>query len=98
MSKIDLISNAIQVASNELWREKLKDMPEPFYFDDETLVNACTIFMDVVLDRLWQQQEQENIPLEHRIQQAAKLGLDIRMLIRDNISVDTHELYKLVNK
>ena len=52
------------------------------------------IFMSVLMDKIWELQQDETIDLQDRINMANKAGEDIRKLIKTYTNIDTHELYK----
>lgn len=51
------------------------------------------IFMSVLMDKIWELQEDENIDLEDRIKMVEKVGEDIRKLVKTYTNIDTYELY-----
>lgn len=52
------------------------------------------IFMSILIDKIWELQESENIDMEDRINMANKVGEEIRKLIKTYTNIDCHELYK----
>lgn len=50
------------------------------------------IFSSVVLDKLFDFQEKENIPLDIREDMAVKCGSEIRELVKKYCNIDPHEL------
>ena len=55
---------------------------------------ATKIFMSAVLDKMWELQKHEDIPMESRAAMATKAGESIRELINIYTGIDTFELYK----
>ena len=49
--------------------------------------------MNVMLDKMFDLQDLESIDLNNRSEMAAKLGDDIRNLIKIYTDIDTHNLY-----
>jgi hypothetical protein len=63
-------------------------------FDDEGFRASVYIFQSVLLDKMWELQEKENISIEVREDMATKCGKNIRSLIKTFTNIDTFELYK----
>ena len=63
-------------------------------FDDEGFRASVYIFQSVLLDKMWELQEKENISIEIRSDMATKCGESIRNLIKTFTDIDTHNLYK----
>jgi hypothetical protein len=55
---------------------------------------GCKIFMSVLMDKIWELQEKEGIPMEERIKMVEKVGNEVRQLIKTYTDIDTHDLYK----
>lgn len=52
------------------------------------------IFMSVMMDKIYELQEKEDIPFKHREEMAFKCGLEIRDIVKKYTDIDTHDLYK----
>ena len=63
-------------------------------FTEDGFKGAVKIFVDVMMDRMWRLQCNENMSLEDKSKMATKLGNEIRSLIKTYTDIDTHELYK----
>jgi hypothetical protein len=63
-------------------------------YGDSALRSASQIFIDVVMDKMFDLQESENIPLEERSVMAKKCGLEIRKLLKTYCNVDSYDFYK----
>lgn len=63
-------------------------------FTDDGFRAALKIFMDVIMDKTWELQENEGMGLEDRKKMVGKLGDDIRQLIKTYTDIDTFEMYK----
>lgn len=55
---------------------------------------ATKIFMSVLMDKMWELQEREGIPMEDRGNMATKAGEEIRKVVKIYTNIDTHEMYK----
>ncbi|MDA3781160.1 MAG: hypothetical protein PF487_13185 [Bacteroidales bacterium] len=51
------------------------------------------IFMSVMMDKVWELQQNEKITMDDRIKMVEQLGKDVRKLIKIYTDIDTHELY-----
>jgi hypothetical protein len=54
---------------------------------------ATKIFMSALMDKMYDLQEKENIPVESRLEMANKAGEDLRKLINTYTGIDTYKLY-----
>ena len=63
-------------------------------FDDQAFRASIYIFQSVILDKMWELQEKENISIEIREDMAKKCGENIRSLIKTFTNIDTFDLYK----
>jgi len=52
------------------------------------------IFMSVLLDKMWELQQEEIIDMEDRGNMAQKAGEDIRALVKTYTGIDSFDLYK----
>ena len=63
-------------------------------FDNEGFRASIFIFQSALLDKMWELQEKENLPIETRADMAEKCGEAIRSLVKTFTDIDTHNLYK----
>lgn len=54
------------------------------------------IFISVMMDKIWELQTNEKIPIEERMKMAQKCGEDVRALVKTYTDIDTHSLYKTI--
>lgn len=54
---------------------------------------AVKIFQSVLLDRIWELQQKENMPRRDRINMVEQAGKDIRKLIKTYADIETFDLY-----
>ena len=88
--KISPILNEIE---HTLWEfETYSD--EKTEYSIEGFRSGCKIFMSVLMDKMWELQEKENIPMEDRKKMVHSAGSEVRELIKKYCDIDTFELYK----
>ena len=63
-------------------------------FTDNGVRAACKIFIDAVMDKMWDKQEKGNKSIDDRIKEAEILGYKIRAMVLEHTGIDTHEFYK----
>lgn len=71
-----------------LWESEGK--PE---FTFEGFRAATKIFMDVIMDKIWELQVDEKIDMETREAMAVKCGEDLRKLIKTYTNLDSFDFY-----
>ena len=54
---------------------------------------AIKIFMSVLMDKIWELQQDEKIDMKDRINMVQKAGEDVRELIKTYTDIDCHKLY-----
>ena len=75
-----------------LWEfESYGDRPE---YTIEGFRAGIKIFMSILMDKMWELQENEEMSQEDRENMAIKLGNDIRKLIKTYTDINTIDLYK----
>lgn len=52
------------------------------------------IFMSVLMDKIWELQQNEGIEMKDRLNMVQKAGEDVRNLIKTYTNIDCHDLYK----
>lgn len=88
--KLSTILNEIESA---IWESDSQKGLPPNY-TTEGFRSAIKIFMSAIMDKIWNLQEAENIPIEARMDMVKKCGEDIRQLVKTYTNIDTHDLYK----
>ena len=63
-------------------------------YTEEGFRAALKIFMSVLMDKIWELQENENIDIQDRLNMVLKAGKDIRKLIKTYTNIDTFDLLK----
>ena len=64
-------------------------------FTKEGLIAGIFIFQSVVMDKMFELQDSEDIPLNIREDMATKCGYEIRDLIKKYCNIDTHQLFNI---
>ncbi len=54
---------------------------------------ATKIFMSVLMDKIWELQQDEKFDMQDRLNMVQKAGDDVRNLIKTYTDIDTFELY-----
>ena len=76
-----------------LWEFELNSGIKPEYTTDGFRA-GIKIFMSVLMDKIWELQQDEKITMEDRINMVQKAGEDVRKLVKTYTDIDCHELYK----
>lgn len=87
------LSNILVEIEDTLWEFEANGGLKPEYTIDGFRA-GIKIFMSVLMDRIWELQQDDKIDLQDRLNMANKAGEDIRKLIKTYTDIDTHELYK----
>ena len=88
-SKLSIILEEIQAS---IWEFEVNRGIKPEY-SIEGFRAGIKIFTSVLVDKIWELQEDENINMPERMDMAEKAGNDIRKLIKTYTNIDCHELY-----
>lgn len=65
------------------------DENKPNYTNRE-FINSLIIFQTALMDKIWDNQEFDKMPMNQRMDMAAKCGEDLRKLIHTYTGLDTH--------
>lgn len=87
------ISPILVDVEDALWQHEFSNGSKPNY-TIEGFKGATKIFMSVIMDKIWDLQESEQITMDDREKMAEKCGQDIRNLIKTYTNIDTFDLYK----
>lgn len=87
------LSKILVEIEDTLWEFEANDGLKPEYTIDGFRA-GIKIFMSVLMDKIWELQQDDNIDLQDRLNMANKVGEEIRKLIKTYTDIDTHELYK----
>jgi hypothetical protein len=61
-------------------------------YSDEALLDVLLIFQSVFMDKIFDNQNFDNMPMEYRLEMVESAGNDLRKLIHTYTGLDTHEL------
>lgn len=87
------LSPVLVEIEDTLWEFEANSGTKPEYTIDG-FRSAIKIFMSVLMDKVWELQNNEKIPMEQRIEMVTKLGNDVRELVKTYTDIDTVDLYK----
>lgn len=87
------ISPVLVELENTLWEWEANTGSKPEY-TQEGFRAGIKIFMSVLLDRIYELQEDEKIEFPDRCNMAQKAGEEVRKLVKTFTNIDTIELYK----
>ena len=76
-----------------LWEFEFNSGTQPNY-SLEGFKASLKIFSSVLMDKMWDLQESEDMSIENRKAMALTFGNDLRKLIKTFTNIDTVELYK----
>lgn len=65
-------------------------------FSNRDFFNAILIFQTALMDKTFDNQNFDNMPLEQRCEMSVKCGEDLRKLIHTYTGLDTHETEKFL--
>lgn len=60
---------------------------------DTALRSSAKIFISVLMDKMWDMMESENIPQDTRVQMSEQCGKEVRKIIKTFCNVDSFEFY-----
>ena len=63
-------------------------------YTDRGFAFAIHIFTCALMDRMWDLQEKEGIPMKQREEMAEQVGKEIRQLVRAYTGIDLHKFVK----
>lgn len=68
--------------------------PIPPRFTDEAFRASLKIFMSVLMERMWNLQSAEDMPVHVRVDMAQKAGEELSALVKKYTDIDTTKLYQ----
>lgn len=87
------ISPILEEIESTLWEFEANRGIKPEY-TIEGFRAATKIFMSVLMDKIWELQQDEKIEMQDRINMVTKAGEEVRALVKRYTDIDCHELYK----
>jgi len=88
------ISPILKEIEETIWEFEAHKGTKPEY-TTEGFRGGIKIFMSVLMDKMWELQEDEDIDMEDRENMATQCGNDVRDLIKKYTNIDSRELYKI---
>ena len=64
------------------------------YYTEDALRAAGKILISVIMDKMWDMQEDDSMSMEYRMEMAQKCGEELRQLFKTYCNVDSHDFYK----
>lgn len=86
------LSDIFSKVANTLWRFEVDLGMKPGY-TEEGFKGGIKIFMSVLMDKIFELQEDEDLSIEDRMNMATKAGEDIRKLVKTYTGLDTKNFY-----
>lgn len=86
------VKESLDVCTDTLANISILDPTVRIKYSEQDLFNATYILKNILLSKMWELQQEENMALEHRLDMAAKLVEDMRKLIKTYTNIDTHEI------
>jgi hypothetical protein len=77
-----------------LWEYEANNATPP-EFPNEALRSSLKILMSVLLDKIWNLQENEKMNLDNRLKMAEHAGKELKKLVLEMTGIDTTELFNL---
>ena len=87
------ISPILEEIEETLWEFEGNSGMKPEY-TTEGFRAGIKIFMSVVMDKMWELQQDETIDMEDRINMVEKCGNEVRELVKRYTNIDPPDLYK----
>lgn len=87
------LSPILEEIEYALWEFEANGGSKPNY-TIEGFRGGIKIFISVIMDKIWELQQDESISMEDRMNMAQKAGEDIRKLVKTYTDIDTHSLYQ----
>lgn len=87
------ISKLLESVEQVMWKHEFAIGDKP-NFTIEGFRSAVKIFTSFLMDRLYDEQDFDDMDFENREKMAERAGQDIRRLVFTYTGIDTHTLYK----
>lgn len=88
------VAPVLEELETAMWEHEAQFEGERPMYPDTAIRSAAKIFMNVMADRMFAEQERKEIPMDQRELQAETLGLVIYHTILKYTGLDTRELTK----
>jgi hypothetical protein len=87
------LSPVLAEIEETLWEFEC-DMPHKPCYTTEGFRAGIKIFMSVMMDKIWELQQEEKITMDDRMKMVEQCGKDVRALIKVYTNIDIHSLYE----
>ena len=87
------LSPILEEIEGTLFEFEAEELGQPLYTEGGFRA-AVKIFMSAFMDKVWDKQQLESMPMEDRLEMMEEAGKNIRRLIQIYTGIDTHKLYK----
>jgi hypothetical protein len=87
------ISPILTEIEDAIWEHDFAEIGKPNY-PIEAFRASIKIFMSVLMDKMWELQNNENLSIEDKSNMAQKAGEDLRKFVKIYTDIDTHNFYK----
>jgi cyclopropane fatty-acyl-phospholipid synthase-like methyltransferase len=86
-NELEVTANFFLVINSDPKQEQSKPN-----WSNRTFMNTLIIFQSALMDKLYDNQEFDNMPFEERIKMAESCGKELRKLIHTYTNLDTHKM------
>lgn len=86
-NELEVIANNFLIINSEAKQEQSKPN-----WSNRTFMNTLIIFQSALMDKLWDNQEFDNMSFKDRIKMAESCGKELRKLIHTYTNLDTHKI------
>lgn len=87
------LSPVLAEIESTLWEHEFNVSSKPDY-TEEGFRAGIKIFMSVMMDKVWELQQDEKIEMDDRARMVEELGNEVKNLVKAHTNIDTFELYK----
>jgi hypothetical protein len=88
---MNIFSRDFEYLANEILNLNAESKPKPDY-SNRDFINAVIIFQSALMDKMFDMQISEKMPMEDRKSMATKCGESLRSLIHTYTNLDTHKI------
>lgn len=92
-NNVQHLTNAVVMVEEAFWKHEFLE-PEKPNFPDEAVRAATKIFFTIIMDRIYNLQEDEEMETDIRESMAFAFGNDLRKLIKTYTNLDSHNFYE----
>lgn len=85
--------NELEVIANDLL---IQSAEKPNY-SNRDFMNATIIFQTALMDKMYDNQDYDNMSIDDMLKMAESCGLELRKLIHTYTGLDTHKIEELIN-